>query len=123
MNKVNLEDYLEISTTLQIYEKDFLYICFSLASQTKDVSDLVSLVEIINSKESKKGILEYLIEDGKKRLKKSYPELDYKESWGNPRIEVMLNKRNVQEYFGGPTTDVIPILAGALLTREGDLRK
>lgn len=90
-----LDDYVEMATALQIYDKNFLYVCISLAKSADNLSDLTSLVEVLSSKKNKDEILDFLILQGRKELQNLSQGKNFREMYGNPRDEVKLNLKEI----------------------------
>ena len=91
MSHIKLDDYTEMATTLQIFDKEYIYACICIANCHDDVSKLTSLVDILVSKENKKEIMDYLVTQGKKDLQNLTNDIVYKESVGSPRHAIRLN--------------------------------
>lgn len=116
---MRLDDYSEIATALQVFDKDFIYTCVALAGNTSNIVDLVCLVDNIASKESKEDILDFFIVEGKEKLKTLTNEMELKEVWGNPRDSIKLNYSEVKEKIHtNSTLDTISLLVSAGLTRD-----
>lgn len=115
---MRLDDYSEVATALQVYDKDFIYTCVALAGNTSNIVDLVCLVDNIASKESKEDILSFLIVEGKEKLKSLTNEMELKEIWGNPRDSIKLNYSEIKDKLHtDSTSDTIRLLVSAGLTR------
>lgn len=110
-----LDEYIEMATTLQIYDKNFLYICISLAKNANEISDLISLVEVLLSKKETNDIINYLISNGKNELKILSKDKNFKEIFGNPRDEMKLNLKEIDSL---QITNTLKLLISASQTRR-----
>jgi hypothetical protein len=113
--QLKLDEYSEIATTLQIFDKDFLYICAALAKSVDDISDLTSLVEVLISKKGKEELFDYLILKGKEDLQSMSSHINYTESWGSPRDAVKLNFKDIDSLN---TNNTLKLLISAAQTRN-----
>lgn len=113
--QLKLDEYSEIATTLQIFDKDFLYICAALAKSVDDISDLTSLVEVLISKKGKKEIFEYLIFKGKEELQNMSSHINYTELLGSPRDAIKLNLKDIDSL---DTNITFKLLTSAAQTRN-----